>query len=274
MSKVAIIGAGPIGAATAQRLAAGSRLGEVLLIDEAIDVARGKALDIQQSGPVDHFDTRLTAERDPLAAIGAAAIVIADGVESGEWRDDAAGKSLLGQLAAGGNVSPIVFAGPHQSGLMESAFRDLRIPAARLVGSAPAGLASALKSLVGIELNTTGVDLTLVGQPPHFVIVWSSATASGALITDLLPAHRLLAISQSASRIWPLNAGTLGAAAATVAESVVFGARSLVPAFTIVDGTFGERGSAVALPLELGQGRVLRHAMPSLSPQERSKMGN
>jgi malate dehydrogenase len=273
MSKVAIIGAGPIGTAVAHRLAAGSRFGDIVLIDQRVDVARGKALDIQQSGPVDHFDTRLSGDADPIAAIGAAAIVIADAVEDGEWRE-ANGKALLQQLASAGNTAPIVFAGPHQTELMETAFRDLKMPASRLVGSASAGLVAALKSLVGIELNTTGVDLTVVGRPPQFVIVWSSATTSGSLVGDRLSAHRLLAISESITRLWPPGPGTLGAAAATVAEAIVDGRRSLIAAATIVDGALGARGTAMVLPLELGQGRVLGHVLPMLSPQEKSKLGS
>src|SRR5215467_2271761 len=102
MSRIAIIGAGPIGAATAHRLAARSVFSDVVLIDQNVDVARGKALDIQQSGPVDRFDTRLAADRDPAAAAGAAAILIADAVDGGEWQDDARGKELVGRLTASG----------------------------------------------------------------------------------------------------------------------------------------------------------------------------
>jgi malate/lactate dehydrogenase len=273
MSRVAILGAGPIGAATAHRLSARSAFNEVLLIDPKVDVARGKALDILQSGPVDRSDTRLSADRDPVAAVGATVIVVADAVEGGEWQDDAEGKNMVRQLMASGSQSPLVFAGARQFGLMEAAARELKVPASRIVGSAPAGLVSALKSLVGIELNTTGVDLTVVGRPPHFVVVWSSATADGSAIETRLPAHRTLAISQSIGRIWPLNAVTLGTAAATATEAIAFGCRSLIAAATLTDELPGLRGSAVALPVELGQGRVLRHVMPALSPQERSKLG-
>ena len=61
MSFIAIVGAGAIGGALAQRLAARGRVREVRLIDDQGSVAQGKALDIQQSGAVDGFTTTLTA---------------------------------------------------------------------------------------------------------------------------------------------------------------------------------------------------------------------
>ena len=79
MSFIAIVGAGAIGGALAQRLASRGRVGEVRLIDEQASVAQGKALDIQQSGAVDGFTH--PAELPPAAigaAAGAAAVVIAD----------------------------------------------------------------------------------------------------------------------------------------------------------------------------------------------------
>ena len=68
MSSAAILGAGAVGSAIAQRLAERGRVREVRLIDENGPVAAGKALDILQSGPIGRYDTRLTATHDPLFA--------------------------------------------------------------------------------------------------------------------------------------------------------------------------------------------------------------
>src|SRR5215218_8704861 len=78
MSFIAIVGAGAIGGALAQRLASRGRVREIRLIDEDGAVAQGKALDIQQSGPIDSFNTRLTSADSIEAAAGAAAVVFAD----------------------------------------------------------------------------------------------------------------------------------------------------------------------------------------------------
>ena len=54
---IAVIGAGELGATLARRLAAGEVFRRVLLLDPDVGKAKGKALDILQSGPVEGFDT-------------------------------------------------------------------------------------------------------------------------------------------------------------------------------------------------------------------------
>ena len=91
MSHIAIIGAGPIGGALAHKLAARSRVGEIRLIDSSGRVAKGKALDILQSGPVEGFSTRVTGDDSLHAAAGADVIVICDSAAGdGEYSGDAA----------------------------------------------------------------------------------------------------------------------------------------------------------------------------------------
>src|SRR5689334_8765082 len=99
MSTIAIIGAGPVGGALAQKLAVRSRIRQVRLIDPDVRVAEGKALDIQQSSPVDAFSTRVIAAAHHTAAAGADAIVLADFAATGEITGEA-GLALLKQIAA------------------------------------------------------------------------------------------------------------------------------------------------------------------------------
>jgi malate dehydrogenase len=273
MSAVAILGAGPIGAAIAHRLAERGRFRQIRLVDTAVDIASGKALDIMQSGPVAHFDTRITATADPLAATGADAIVIADDVASGEWKGET-GLALVQQLARAGTKAPFVFAGPNQVSLMEAAHSELKIPAERLVGTAASGLVGALCAVTSVELGLNGIELAVTGRPPEFVIGWSSATVAGTLVTDRIPAHRLLAISQSIRKLWPPAAQAIAAPTAQIVEGLVMGSRKLHQALTILDGEFGARRVAAVLPLRLGHGRILDRVVPSLSPQERTQLIN
>ena len=144
MSVIAIIGAGALGGALAHKLASRDRTREIRLVDPEEAVAKGKALDILQSGPVEGFSASVTAYRSIHAAVGADAILIADSVSGAEHAGDA-GLALIRQLHAAGASSPIVFAGAAQRELMMRAVRELRLPSARLVGSDPAALASALR---------------------------------------------------------------------------------------------------------------------------------
>jgi hypothetical protein len=103
-------------------------------------------------------------------------------------------------------------------------------------------------------------------------VAWSAATVGGVLLSERVPAHRLLALSTALRRFWPPGPQTIGAATAQVVDALVNGSRSLVPAATILDGELGARRVAAMLPLELGRGRVLRRTIPTLSPQERTEV--
>jgi hypothetical protein len=127
VSIVAILGAGPVGASVAHRLAARGCVSEIRLIDADASVAAGKALDIRQSGPVERFDTQIVGMEAVLSAAGASAIVVADEVAAGEWEGER-GLALLRQLVRSGTSAPLVFAGPRQLWLMEKAYAELNRP--------------------------------------------------------------------------------------------------------------------------------------------------
>jgi malate dehydrogenase len=275
MSGVAILGAGELGGAIAHALAGRGWVREITLVDAAADVATGKALDILQTGPIDRLDVRVGAAGDLLSAAGASVIVLADAVGSGEWRDDR-GLALVDRLVRAGTAAAFVFAGPNQTTLMRAAARELGVAADRMVGTAPAAVVSTVRALVGLETGGAGagVSVTVGGRPPTFVVAWSSATTSGSLVTDRVPAHRLLAVGQSLKRFWPPSARAIAAPTTRVIEAFVRGSRDLHQALTILDGDFGSRGGVAMMPLSIGPGRVLARVMPSLSPQERTEIEN
>ena len=273
MARVVIVGAGAIGSAVAQRLAERNRVREIVFVDEAPQVAAGKALDIRQSGPIGSYDTALSATPDVLAATNADAIVISDDTVSGEWEGER-GLALVQRLARAGVKTPLIFAGPKQTWLIEASSREARVPAHLLVGSAASAVPNILRSLVHIETGLTGAAVNVAGRPPKFVAGWSAATIGGLQLTALLPAHRLLAISQSLTRFWPPGPQAIAAPTALVVEGLIAGSRQPLPGLAILDDEFGARGSAGLVLLELGPGRIQRRIVPTLSPQESTEAGS
>jgi malate dehydrogenase len=275
VSSAAILGAGPLGATIAHYLAERARFDEVRLIDERESVAAGKALDIRQTGPIDGFDTRVTSAGDVLAAAGASVVIVADQVDGGEWRGDAA-LALVGRLMRGGLTAPLVFAGADATWLIEAAAAELHVPADRMVGTAASALVGTVRAFTALEVGASGVDVsvTVVGRPGSFVIGWSSAVIGGALVADRLAAHRMLAISDSLRKFWPPGPQSVAAPTARVAEALAFGSRRLHQATALaseatVAAGLGTRGRALMLPLSLGSGRILGQVPPTLSPQEK-----
>jgi malate dehydrogenase len=273
VSTVAILGAGPIGAAVAQRLAERGHLREVRLIDDVGSVAAGKALDIRQAGPIVRYDTVVTGHGDQLAATGADVVVVADSHAEGEWEGER-GLAMLQRLVRAGYHGPCVFAGTKQTWLIEAAARELKIPADRLLGAAAGAMSSIARALLHIETGQTGSSVVVTGRPPRFVVAWSAATIGGQLVTSVVSSHRLLAITQSLQRFWPPGPQAIAAAAAPIVEGLIAGSRAHLPAAVLTDGEFGARGVAALMPVELGQARVQRREVPSLSPQEMTETAN
>ena len=276
MTTVAVLGAGALGGALAQKLAARNRVAEVRLIDAESRIAHGKALDILQSSPVDQFNTRLTAAETFTAAAGADVIVIADDATTQAEHAGEAGLALLREITRTIDRTPLVCAGAAQRELMVRACDELHVPAGRILGSAPYALESAVRALAAVAIDGSGVDISLriVGVPPRSAVVaWEEAAVSGEPLTSYIPPHVIAALNGRIASLWPPGPYVLASAAARVAEAIAVGARRRFSCFVRNDrGPL--RGSIVAMPVEVGPGGVRRILEPSLTRQERTMLEN
>ena len=268
MPFTAIIGAGPIGSALAHKLAARSRVSGIRLIDPEVNVARGKALDILQSGPVENFSAVIEAADSIHAAAGAEVVAIADPVSGqGEHAGEAA-LALVRHLRDSGIRAPLVFVGTTQRDVMSKAIRELHVPPALVVGSAPLALESALRAVCGIIADTSAVEVSLavVGVPPrHAVVAWEEAAIAGQPLTSVLGPHEIASVAARIPGLWPLGPFALGSAAARVVEALCEGSRRRYSCF--VDAG---RGGIAAMPVVLERGGVKRVIQPALTRLEQT----
>ena len=102
--KITLIGAGQIGGTLAHLIAL-KELGDVVLFDVAVGIAKGKALDIAQSSPVDGFNINLSGTDNYEDTKNSDVIIITAGVprKPGMTRDDLLGINLkiIKQVAEG-----------------------------------------------------------------------------------------------------------------------------------------------------------------------------
>ena len=102
--KITLIGAGQIGGTLAHLISL-KGLGDVVLFDVATGIAKGKALDIAQSSPVDKFNINLSGTGDYEETKNSDVIIITAGVprKPGMTRDDLLGINLkiIKQVAEG-----------------------------------------------------------------------------------------------------------------------------------------------------------------------------
>ena len=272
MSFVAIVGSGPLGGALAHKLAARDRVGEIRLIDADDRVAQGKALDILQASPVEAFTTRVAGTGSLAAVAGAAVVVFADAAATGAEHGGENGLSLLRQIAAMEASAPVVFAGGTHRELMTRGVRELSLASTRLIGSAPFALESALRSLTGLLMDRSGVDvgLRIVGVPPEAAVVaWEEGSFAGQPLTSRLPAHEIAALNSRLPGLWPPGPYALASAGSRVVEALIEGSRRRFSCFVA-----GPRGVVSAMPVELGQDGVRHIDEPVLTRQERTRLEN
>lgn len=276
MGFIAIVGAGALGGAVAQRLAARGRTAEVRLIDPHGSVARGKALDLLQSSPIDGFATRITAAETTTAAVGADAIVLADTAAEQQEHAGEAALALVRQIVREGTDAPLVCAGALQRDVIAKAVAELHLRRTRIFGSAPLALESALRAMAGLLLDVSGVEIALrvVGIPPGAAVVaWEAATVTGLPLSSQLPPHAIAALNARIAGLWPPGPYALGSAAARVAEAAVHGSRRQFSCFVALERG-ATRTAVAAMPVELAPGGIRRILEPNLTPQERTLLEN
>jgi hypothetical protein len=276
MSIVAIIGAGPLGGALAHALAGRGRVDEVRLVDPEGRAAEGKALDIQQSAPVEQWSTRVTAATSISAAAGADVIVFADFVKTGEISGDA-GLPIVRQVTRTDTSAPLLFAGGTQRELMQIAASELHVVSSRLLGSAPLALESGVRALAAALIDASPADLAIgiAGVPPRDAVIgWDAATAFNQPIGAVLAAHHLSAISSRLGALWPPAPYALASAGCRIAEGLVHGSRRRYTCFAAVDVTGAGRDMIAAVPVEIVKGGVGKTIAPALSRHERTAFEN
>ena len=271
MSVVAIIGAGDLGAACAQSLAARDCVGRILFVDEAVKAASGKGLDIQQSGAVDGFHTQLSATDDISQVMTATVCIVADrfGLPSREWTGEDA-LALIRRLASFATDTPVVFAGVHTD-VMAHVAKEIGIGRRRLIGSSPEAFASAVRSIVAIEAGCSPAEvmLSVLGAASGFVSPWSEASIAGYALERTLTAAQVARVEARASKLWPPGPFTLGLAAARIAEGILSSARTRFSVLTLLGGEFGARNRIGALPVLLNRRGIASVREPALNTRER-----
>jgi malate dehydrogenase len=269
--KIAILGAGELGATLARRLAEREAAALVLIVDPNEGKAKGKALDLLQSGPVEGYDTRIDGGAE--LPQGMDVTIAADPPEL-EGRSSRDAVAWLRALAPCLGRGPFLVAGDHGPTLVETAV-GAGLPRDRVIGSAPLAWAGALRRAIARETGASSGDvgLTVLGLPPeHIVVPARSVTCAGVPLDAGAPTALRRALE--AVRRRSLGPVALATAADRVLAALFGPPGAVVPAWAMLDGELGHRGMALAVPVRLGGGKVQGILDAALEPVERVAFDN
>jgi len=271
MPTAVILGAGEHGATLARRLAGREIVRRIVLYDADEGRARGKALDILESGPVDRFDTGVDGTSDTSRIDEPDLLVIAD---APELTEGPGAPDRLAQLVAKAKPRLVVVAGA-RPGASVDAVLAAGFSADRVAGSAPVAVASALRRRLAeaLEVEAQAVSLALLGLPPDVIVVpHASATVGGVPVEQLRPAALRQAVQDVAGRTpGPV---ALAAAAVHVIAALLSPRHSVLPVLARGDAASGLGRATLAMPRRLGGWRVAESLPVALEPYERVALEN
>ncbi len=285
--KIGVIGAGNVGATTAQRLAE-RELGDVALIDIVEGMPQGKALDLAQSGPVEGYDTAVSGSNDYKALAGARVVVITAGVprKPGMDRSDLLrtnGEIMRSVIQGTKKYAPeailVVVSNPLDV-MCFAAHRMSALPKQRVVGMAGVLDTARFRSFIAAELGVSARDvqaMVLGGHGDTMVPLPSFSCVSGIPLTRLMPRARLDALIDrtrhgGAEIVNLLKTGSAfyAPSASTVAmvESIVLDQRRLLPCCCYLEGEYGIQKTWVGVPAILGANGLEKLVELELAPEE------
>ena len=146
--KVTVVGAGNVGATTAQRLVE-KELADVALIDIIEGVPQGKSLDMMESAPVEKFDAKMTGSNAYDVSAGSDVVIITAGVprKPGMSRDDLVATNegivadVVRKVLPGSPGAILVVVSNPLDAMCEVARRVSKLPKNKVIGMAEIGRA-------------------------------------------------------------------------------------------------------------------------------------
>lgn len=273
MSHVVVFGAGELGGAVARALASSGGVQRVTLVDDAVDAARGKALDIQQAGALEPTAAQLVGSADPATVVGAAVVVIADRHGKGPWGTDD-GLQLLARIRALNPRALVVGADAGLLDLVERAVVEQNADRRRVIGSATEALRAGAVALTCLEAGCgpRDISLALLGRPPAGAFVpWSAAAIAGQRADEVLAPVAITRLEARIGRLWPPGPVSLAAAASRVVRLSLTGGPGVACVFAVPEQDGGTPTRGAALPAAFSPAG-LQIAVPPLTARDRVRL--
>ena len=288
-NKVTVVGAGNVGATTAQRIAEAG-LADVVLIDIVEGLPQGKGLDLAEAAPVVGHDARIVGTNDYAATAGSDIVVVTSGLarQPGMSRDDLllknAGivRSVVEQAVRHSPDAVLIVVTNPLDAMCHVALQASGFPRERVLGMAGVLDSARFRTFIAEELGVSVEDthaFVLGGHGDTMVPLPRYSTVAGVPITELLSPERVQALCErtangGAEVVALLKTGSAfyAPAASTfeMVESILLDRRRVLPCAVLLQGEFGVDGLFVGVPAVLGEHGLERVFEIELTDAERT----
>jgi malate dehydrogenase len=289
--KVTVVGAGNVGANTAQKIAA-KELADVVLVDVVEGVPQGKALDMLESAPVEGYDVKITGTNGYDETADSDIVVITAGIarKPGMSRDDLLMtnyeviKGVTEQVAKRSPKAILILLTNPLDAMCWTAFKVSGFPRERVIGMAGVLDTARYRSFLAEALDVSVRDIqamVLGGHGDTMVPLLSYTSVSGIPITQLLDQAKLDAIisrtrNGGAEIVKHLKTGSAfyapSAAVVQMCESIAFDQKRVLPCAAWLQGEYGQSGIFLGVPCKLGRAGLEKILEVSLTDDERAAL--
>jgi malate dehydrogenase len=276
-NKVTVIGAGNVGATTAQRIAEAG-LADVVLIDIVEGLPQGKSLDLAEAAPLVGHDSRIVGTNDYADTAGSDVVVVTSGLarQPGMSRDDLLAKNagivraVVEQAAKHSPDAILIVVTNPLDAMCHVALKASGFPRERVLGMAGVLDSARFRTFIAEELGVSVVDthaFVLGGHGDTMVPLSRYSTVAGVPITELLPADRVKALEErtangGAEVVALLKTGSAfyAPAASTfeMVDAILRDRKRVLPCAVLLEGEFQTRDLFVGVPVVLGRSGMER----------------
>ena len=290
VNKVTVVGAGNVGATTAQRVAEKELARQVVMVDVVEGIPQGKGLDQWESAPIEGFDSRVIGTNGYDETAGSDVVIITAGIarKPGMSRDDLLNTNVAIVREVSENVkrtSPdaiIIMVSNPLDAMAYVAMRVTGFPRERVLGMAGVLDTARYRSFLAEALDVSVEDIqamVLGGHGDTMVPLVSYTTVSGIPVTQLIGERELAAIvdrtrNGGAEIVKHLKTGSAyyapSAAAVQMCEAIARDKRRILPCSVWLAGEYGFSDIFLGVPCKLGRAGLDRVLQVELTDHERA----
>jgi len=289
--KVTVVGAGFVGATTAQRLVE-KEIANVVLIDVVEGLPQGKALDMMESAPIEGFNASIVGTNDYQDTKGSALVIVTAGLarKPGMSRDDLLMKNAE---IVGGIVEQCVKHSPDAILLLVTnpldvmtylAWKKSGFDSKRVFGMAGELDSARYAYFVSDALKCEPKDvkaMVLGGHGDQMVPVPEHTMVKGEPITKLLPKDKIEAINQrtrdgGAEIVKHLKTGSAfyapSSSVVRMARSILQDRGDVIPSCVFLNGEYGLKEVYCGVPARIGKKGITEVVELKLTEEEKKAL--
>src|SRR5690606_9583325 len=289
--KITIVGAGAVGATTADNIVRSELAEEVVLLDIKEGFAEGKAQDISQTAALLGFDSKIIGvTNDYSQTAGSTVAVITSGIprKPGMTREELIGTNanIVREVAENllkhsPDIILVIVSNPMDT-MTYLALKSTGIPKNRIIGMGGTLDSARFRYQLSLKLAASPTDLNAIVIGGHgdttMIPLIKHATWNSLPVTDFLTQEEqdeIVNATMVGGATLTKLIGTSawyapGAASAAVVESIVRDQRKLFTASVYLEGEYGQHDITIGVPIVIGKNGVEKILPLNLDTEEKA----